>query len=185
MFTANRFVFYEDEDYEKDYVCSHIPLQESKNYLFFYTPLQSYLSKVLPPCAPVPRCIREGRIKHWYSHVWRCGYLNRGILFCRYSLSLFLLDPIVLQAVFPLERRLCSYCYDKWKSGRKNNFMQTAVYYIVLALLWGIFSLVSFTVMLPHPITRIQKLLIFLIVLTWSNCSASSFSFREEALLLW
>lgn len=40
--------------------------------------------------------------------------------------------------------------------------MQTAVYYIVLALLWGIFSLVSFTVMLPHPITRIQKLLIFL-----------------------
>ena len=40
--------------------------------------------------------------------------------------------------------------------------MQTALYYIVLALLCGIFSLVSFTVMLPYPITRIQKFLIFL-----------------------
>lgn len=59
--------------------------------------------------------------------------------------------------------------------------MQTVPFYIVLALLCGIFSLVSLTIMLPYPITKTRKFLIFLY--TFAIISIHSFTALRLSLL--
>lgn len=59
--------------------------------------------------------------------------------------------------------------------------MQTVPFYIVLALLCGIFSLVSLTIMLPYPITKTRKFLIFLY--TFAIVSIHSFTALRLSLL--
>lgn len=57
--------------------------------------------------------------------------------------------------------------------------MQALSFHTALALLWGLFSLVSFTVMLPYPITKMRRLLIFLYsfsVIFILNLTATYFS---------